>query len=78
MPNICDGYHGLEPMRSDQPEGPWFTMSADQIRAIANFVEGSSRSFRIEYRGAGYWNAMELDTEGAPTEKSRMIFALER
>ena len=57
-----------------QPEGPWFTMGADQIRALGDFVGDSSSTFRIEYRGGGYWQVMRLGSFGEPTEDRRMIF----
>jgi hypothetical protein len=77
MPNITEGYHDIEPMGADQPEGPWLTMAAAQLRKIADFVADSDASYRIEYRGAGYWNVTRLDAEGEPTDDARMIFAIE-
>jgi hypothetical protein len=77
MPNICEGYHGREPFNTYQTDGPWFAMSAGQLRAITVFVGDSDGSFRVEYRGAGYWEVTALDSEGEPTSASRMIYAVE-
>jgi hypothetical protein len=77
MPDVFRDYHGLEPMRDDGPEGPWFTMTARQIRKMASFAAASEEVFKIEYRGAGYWMITRLDVDGKPTEDHRMIYANE-
>lgn len=78
MPDITEDYRALEPMGEDQPEGPWFTMRADQIRSLASFVADSDSSFKVEFRGGGgYWLAERLDVEQAPTGERHTIYPLE-
>lgn len=68
MPNICEDPDPSETFRPSGPEddveGPWFTIAADQVRAIADVIGSHQHSVRIEYRGAAYWEVVLLDPEG--------------
>ena len=77
MPDVCEDYHGREPFNEYDSDGPWITMGADQIRALADFVGDATGTFKVEYLGGSYWRATRLDAEGQPTVDERVIYALE-
>jgi hypothetical protein len=78
MPNILDDYRHLEPLGSDQPEGPWFPIRARQLHTIARFAgDDEYATVRLEYRGAGYWEATRIDQDGNLTDETQMVYAEE-
>lgn len=76
IPDVCSRYHSLEPMRSDQPDGPFITLSDKQIRKMGEYANADA-SYRIHYRGSGYWWIERLDAYGEPEGDGRLIFSLE-
>jgi hypothetical protein len=84
MPDICEGGHDYEADDEYRPrgpedreaEGPWFHMTSEQVRKLAEFVGGHQHGVRVEYRGAGYWEAELEGADGQGTGERRLIVAL--
>jgi hypothetical protein len=77
MPDITADWRHLEPMGKDQPEGPWFTMDAKQVRKLAKIVGDHPHGVKVEFKGSGYWWVTRLDPENKPLDEGSVIWGVE-
>lgn len=65
MPDILEPYYHLQPEKTIDDQ-PYLLIGGDQIRSLAEKLANHDGDVRLEYVGAGYFDAYAM-RDGLPT-----------